>query len=156
MINFKNIAHGFCAEGSHLVELEEVCENSTWFGISSHFYEHENARFHLSELVSIDQKILSILLNFTSWLWEGIDCLFPISFSILNEFLASVIQWSSQNYNTLIMILEHANLFMPILLCFLLHVDLFIESMMIVVHADSNPFLSKCIRSFKISREANE
>ena len=38
------------------------------------------------------------------------------------------------------MILEHANLFMPILLCFFLHADLFIESMIIVVHVDSNPF----------------
>ena len=29
VMNFKNRAHGFCTEGSHFVESQEVCENST-------------------------------------------------------------------------------------------------------------------------------
>ena len=45
MMNLKNRAHGFCVEGSHLVEPKAVCENLTWFERSSHFFEHENARF---------------------------------------------------------------------------------------------------------------
>ena len=45
VMNLKNLAHGFCAEGSHLVESQVVYENSTWFESSLHFSEHENAKF---------------------------------------------------------------------------------------------------------------
>ena len=44
-MNFKNIKHGFCAEGTHLVDAQAVCENSTWFESSFHFSEHENVIF---------------------------------------------------------------------------------------------------------------
>ena len=45
VMNFKNTAHGFCAEWSHLDDSRADFEISTWFGSSSHFFEHENARF---------------------------------------------------------------------------------------------------------------
>ena len=45
MMNFKTLAHGFCAKGSHLVELQAVFENSTWFESSFHFSVHEGVRF---------------------------------------------------------------------------------------------------------------
>ena len=45
VMNFKNPKHGFCAEGSHLVDLLAVCEKSTWFESIFHFSEYENARF---------------------------------------------------------------------------------------------------------------
>ena len=44
-MNFKNPAHGFCAEGSHLVDLQAVCENVTWFESSFHFLKHEGVKF---------------------------------------------------------------------------------------------------------------
>ena len=44
-MNFKNPNHGFCVGGSHLVESQAVCENSTWFESSFHFSEHEGVRF---------------------------------------------------------------------------------------------------------------
>jgi hypothetical protein len=37
--NLENMAHGFCAEGSHLADKQAVFENSKWFESSSCFYK---------------------------------------------------------------------------------------------------------------------
>ena len=45
MTNFKNLKHGFCVEGSHLVDAQAVCENSTWFESNLHLSECEKTIF---------------------------------------------------------------------------------------------------------------
>ena len=45
MMNFKNLAHGFCAEGSHLADSQAVFENFTWFERSSDFSDREEGKF---------------------------------------------------------------------------------------------------------------
>ena len=45
MMNFKNPAHGFCAEGSHLADSWAIFENSTWFESSSDSSNCEEGRF---------------------------------------------------------------------------------------------------------------
>lgn len=44
-MNFKNIGHGFCAEGSHVADTRAIFENSSWFESSFDFSEHEDAQF---------------------------------------------------------------------------------------------------------------
>jgi len=45
VLNFKNPPHGFCAEGSHLVESWVVFENSIWFESSYDFSDCEEGIF---------------------------------------------------------------------------------------------------------------
>jgi hypothetical protein len=45
VMNFKNTAHGFCAEGSHLADSRAVFKNFAWFESSFCFSEHERAIF---------------------------------------------------------------------------------------------------------------
>jgi hypothetical protein len=42
---FENRPHGFCVEGSYLVDKRTVSQNSDWFESSLCFFEHVKARF---------------------------------------------------------------------------------------------------------------
>ena len=45
MMNFKNMEHGFCAEGSHLADTRVVFVNSSWLESSTDFLDREEGRF---------------------------------------------------------------------------------------------------------------
>ena len=69
--NFKTLGHGFCAEGSHVVDSRAIFENSSWFESSFDFSKRENAQFQDGRFFLTTVKLM---LSWKKWqisLWTG-------------------------------------------------------------------------------------
>ena len=70
MTNFKNLGHGFCAEGSHVVESRVIFENYSWFESNFDFSGHEKTQFRDGQFLTT----VKLMLSWKKWqilLWIG-------------------------------------------------------------------------------------